>query len=315
MSTQEIQGNKNQIKEDTEKILNQLETNSKNIKTTKPEYRNSKSVERVLKGHKKYAKNINSPEKSLHELVNLYEAFEDLNQHSNDENNKNSNDENNENCHMLALGILKKTHEILMTGLLEGKTAPGHFSNCARQGLFGEKEFKYPTFETDEVTATVLTALIDDYNSSVFRNKEKLSKTNITETDIQNIFQSAAKFLFIFLQLHPFSDGNGRLGRLLCSYFLELICPFPSSIYNVYSDTEKSDYVKVLVKARQGITFERTLATKEEGLELYGELLEHDESELASLIIESNWCSWGEFFRVIEAKIPEFKEFRGEFKC
>jgi len=305
LSTQEIQDNKNKIKENTETILNELETNFKNFNTS-PEYKHSKSVEGVLQVHEKCTKNKIAPqksmEKSMDELVNLYRAFSDLNQDS------------NEDSQMLALDTLTKSHAILMNGLLDGKTAPGQFSTCTRQGLFGDKIFKYPTFDTPDVTADVLSALIDDYNSSVFRAKKRISN-QLTGVELQNIFQSAAKFLFIFLQLHPFSDGNGRLGRLICSYFLELVCPFPSSIYNVYSDTEKSDYVKVLVKARKGISFNRTLATRQEGLELYGELLEHDESELASLIIESNYCSWKKFFSDVGNKIPEFAEFKGKFKC
>ena len=303
MSTQEIQDNKNKIKEDTETILNELETKETNFKNfnIKPEYKHSKSVERVLQVHEKCTKTKSVPQKSMDELVNLYKAFSDLNQQS------------NEDSQMLALDTLTNSHVILMNGLLDGKTAPGQFSTRTRQGLFGDKKFKYPTFNAANVTEDVLSALIDDYNSSVFRTKQRMSN-KLTGVELQKIFQSAAKFLFIFLQLHPFSDGNGRLGRLICSYFLELVCPFPSSIYNVYSDTEKSDYVKVLVKARKGINFNRTLTTREEGLELYGKLLEHDESELASLIIESNYFSWKKFFSDVENKIPEFAEFKGKFK-
>ena len=308
MSTQEVQENKNKIKEDTETILNELETQPLNG-FIKPEYKHSKSVERVLQVHEKCAKNKVVPQKSKEELVNLYRAFADLNQDLNED------QDSNEDSQMLALETFQNSHVILMDGLLDGKTAPGHFSTCKRQGLFGDSTFKYPTFETEDITADVLSALVDDYNSSVFRSKQKISNDQLTDVELQNIFQSAAKFLFIFLQLHPFADGNGRLGRLLCSHFLGLICPFPSSIYNVYSETEKSDYVKVLVKARNGIDFNKKLTTRQEGLELYGKLLEHDESELASLIIESNYCSWKKFFADVERKIPEFKVFKGKFKC
>ena len=304
MSTVEIQQgeNKNAIKEGTESFLNLLESNLKNKTIT---YRQSKSIERVLEAHDKCKTIEEDRPKSKLELLNLYVASVDLKRHSETEQDP-----------ILELSILKETHKILMNGLLDGKTAPGQLSNCDREGSFKGCVFKYPTFEKEGVASAVLTALIDDYNSSVYRSKDKIANNTLTKPALQRIFQSAAKFLFIFLQLHPFADGNGRLGRLLCSHFLKLVCPFPSSIYNVYSPTDKSDYVKVLVNAREGISLEKVLeakqgrlGTREEGLELYGKLLNHDESELASLIIESNWFSWRKFLSVLDKKIPEFNSF------
>jgi len=139
--------------------------------------------------------------------------------------------------------------------------------------------------------------LVDIYNSSATHLKNKLSE-NTTEETLTNIFRLIAKVLFTFLQLHPFADGNGRLGRLLCSYFLEIICPFPSAIYNIYSPTEKSDYVDILVKARKGINFNRVLESKEEAINFVGEIFDHNESDLTALIVESNWYTWREFLGI-----------------
>ena len=80
--------------------------------------------------------------------------------------------------------------------------------------------------------------------------------------DFLSIFKSAAWLVFELLDLHPFSDGNGRLCRLLCSYVLSTCTPFPSPILG--------KYVHALIAARK-----------------FGCL-----HELTNVIIESNLTSW-----------------------
>ena len=289
---------KDKVREDTEKILEDLKRIELEEKSAKhySDYKRTKSVETVLDTFSKRKEKEHKPAaKNEEELINLYKARKYLKQRVELEKN------DQKFSQLLELDIIKATHEMLMQNLLEGKSGqPGHFSKCERYGSFKGKEHRYPYIPDDKVTTDILTALVDCYNSSVDKQKREIEELN--SRTLQQIFQSAAKFLFIFLQLHPFSDGNGRLGRLLCSYFLELICPFPSSIYNVYSPTEKSDYVKVLVAAREGIDFNVTLNNKQEGIDFFGKLYDHDESNMTSLIIESNWFSWKKFINVLEKK-------------
>lgn len=292
---------KDKVREDTEKILEDIERIELEEKTDKHnfDYKRTKSVETVLDTYRKGKEKNNKPAaKNEEELTNLYKARKYLKQLIQLEQN------DQKFSQLLELDIIKTTHEILMENLLEGKSGqPGHFSKSQRFGSFKGKEHHYPHIPDDKVTTDILTALVDCYNSSVDKQKREIDELN--SKTLQQIFQSAAKFLFIFLQLHPFSDGNGRLGRLLCSYFLELICPFPSSIYNVYSPTEKSDYVKVLVAAREGIDFNVTLNNKSEGLDFFGKLYDHDESNMTALIIESNWFSWKKFINVLQKKFKD----------
>ena len=102
--------------------------------------------------------------------------------------------------------------------------------------------------------------LLDRFNSLI---TQSINETDETDR-LLSIFKSLAWLVFELLDLHPFSDGNGRLCRLLCSYVLSTYTPFPSPIYNL------SKYVHALIAARKS----------------------KYPYELTNIIIEGNLTSW-----------------------
>lgn len=68
---------------------------------------------------------------------------------------------------------------------------------------------------------------------------------NIEESDIISYVKLASGFLHCFLQIHPFSNGNGRVGRLLISVLLHKIAVIPISL-NWFSSKSREIYLQCL---------------------------------------------------------------------
>ena len=99
----------------------------------------------------------------------------------------------------------------------------------------------YPNPQHSE---SLLYSLIDHHNLCI--------QNCPTNGDIGYIFKCAAQLLFSFVDAHPFSDGNGRMCRLLANHVLSLITPFPVGLYHK-THTEKSErrcYIDAIVDCR-----------------------------------------------------------------
>jgi Fic family protein len=66
--------------------------------------------------------------------------------------------------------------------------------------------------------------------------------SELTEPEGKNILKTAAYFHARFEYIHPFADGNGRVGRTLLNYFFMIRNHPPLIIY----DEDKAQYYKAL---------------------------------------------------------------------
>lgn len=122
---------------------------------------------------------------------------------------------NNYNSKSLSEDNIKALHKELMKNLAQwnddGLYSPGQykvFENMTVRGTGKIHQYLLPT----EVDAAMKT-LIHDTN-------EYLKKTNIHDAD-QHPLTIATRFHQEFLnRIHPFSDGNGRIGRLFTNLIL-----------------------------------------------------------------------------------------------
>ncbi|VDI27753.1 Hypothetical predicted protein [Mytilus galloprovincialis] len=196
---------------------------------------------------------------------------------------------------------VQECHRVLMKDLLdETRTQPGRFSVLPRSANFDGNDYLYPTYATEEIAYQAVDTLILEYNKMV----RQISHYN-HDLKIERLIKCASVFLFGFLSIHPFSDGNGRLARLLCSHCLAVFCPFQTSIHNSFSHSARSDYVRAIVNDRQPISAYQ-IQYKEDAVKETGLVLEQSPIELCSVVIESNWFTWRQFLHKIGEPISLF---------
>ena len=207
------------------------------------------------------------------ETVNLLEAYDRL---LDEVKIVEDSDEENKLHGLLEINLVKEIHKCILKDIKFSKylTKPGEFSKQKRATCFRGEVYEYA--KPEDLEPKVQT-LIDRYNDLItYCVKEQEDP----EDQIYKMFKTCSFLLFELLDLHPFGDGNGRLCRLLCSYALSSVTPFPTPIYNVWSKSKKDDYVQALVDARKSKNRHPT--------------------SLTTMIIECNYHGWENFFDELE---------------
>ena len=177
---------------------------------------------------------------------------------------------------LLEINLVKHAHKLILKDIELPKclTKPGEFSKGMRCTSFGGEKYFYANPEDLERKVQTLLDRYNDLITYCVKEEENL------EDQIYKMFKTCSWLLFELLDLHPFSDGNGRLCRLLCSYALSSMTPFPTPIYNVWSESKKDDYIEALVDARKSKNRQPT--------------------SLTTMIIECNYHGWKRFYEFLE---------------
>lgn len=178
----------------------------------------------------------------------------------------------------LTVDLIKSTHRVLMDRLIsnpgEFRTSEAYPSGC---------DSFYVASASIEAR---LESLLDTYNSIL---------EEVKDLSCGVIFKLAAWFLYHFLTLHPFSDGNGRLARILANSILFLHVPFPVALKpRAASTTTASDaieqwrrhYINAIVECREDVQ----LASK------------HRPRALAALVVQSAWDGWRSLSDAFESR-------------
>ncbi|XP_028402969.1 uncharacterized protein LOC114525749 [Dendronephthya gigantea] len=180
---------------------------------------------------------------------------------------------------LLSVSLIQDAHKLILKDLPLPKnyTKPGVFSERERCVEYHGEWYSYQNPQNMEESVQTL---LDRYNDLMTHcvKEEKNS-----ELRVSNMFKTCSWLLFELLDLHPFSDGNGRLCRLLCSYALSSMTPFPTPMYNVWSESSKDDYLEALVAARKSETRHPT--------------------SVAAMMIECNYFGWKKFFDILEGAV------------
>ena len=128
----------------------------------------------------------------------------------------------------LSLRLIKEIHGILLTNVRGAERQPGEFRTS--QNWIGG-----PTINTATFVPTPpheLMTILSDFEKFLHQNKTipVLIKTGLIHTQFENI--------------HPFLDGNGRLGRLLITFFLcqQKVLQKPLLYLSVYFKKYQKNY-------------------------------------------------------------------------
>ena len=106
---------------------------------------------------------------------------------------------------------------------------------------------------------------------------------NRVSLSLLDLFKLSALVMFNFLDIHPFSDGNGRLARILASYILSLAHFSPVSISS-FSDLKDRDVYLDVIQACRDSSDQRP-------------------RDLTALLVESSWIAWRRIKSVLDSGV------------
>ncbi len=180
---------------------------------------------------------------------------------------------------MLTVQQLCEAHEILLEGL--------HLKNgkirVDGDDVYTQTEEGIHYYPEPWRAEQRFYALIDHHNINMEHYGEKKAEMT-TRGKVEFLVKCAARLLFEFVDTHPFSDGNGRMCRLLANYVVSLITPFPVAVYHSASLSKRShrnDYIRAIVKCRKN---------PQEG-----------PRDLAAMILEGIYLGWESLFENLTA--------------
>ena len=137
----------------------------------------------------------------------------------------------------LSIRLLRSAHEILLTGVRGEHKMPGQIRTS--QNWIGGTSINTARYVPP--SADYLPDLLSDLEK--FWHNEEIEVSNLVRCAISH---------YQFETIHPFLDGNGRIGRLLIPFFLiskqELSCP---SLYiSSYLEANRETYYESLSRVR-----------------------------------------------------------------
>ena len=141
----------------------------------------------------------------------------------------------------LCLRLLREVHEQLLSGVRGAEKRPGQFRRC--EVMIGRRGLSYDDARFVPPSHTALDPLLRDFERYL----------NVPG-DLSVVAQLAVTH-YQFETIHPFMDGNGRLGRLLITLMLceRQVLPLPLLYLSVYFERHDNEYRDLMLEvSRRG---------------------------------------------------------------
>ena len=184
------------------------------------------------------------------------------------------------------LGLLEidyfilKLHHHLMTGLI---SETGEFCTNVRYTTYNQVRHVYPTFSSTCLARESLITVVDKLNILV----TEVKSISDTRARMASMFKFSSLLLSSLLSLHLFSDGNGRVCKMLTAYVLLLVSPFMSPCSG-----SRDNYIQQVIAARKDINLLPRVNTLQDARMLGIQVLTQKPIGLCSILLESNWYMW-----------------------
>ena len=155
-----------------------------------------------------------------------------------------------------------ETNRLILNGLHERN---GKFSTKMRFTSHFHPQFSDPRF-----THTAMQTLCDVVNLI----QSEIQRLTDSSKKLMLRCQLASLFFCTFIEIHPFSDGNGRTATILANYLLDL--PF-----FVVIEENRGTYISMLEKARPDKKFQDSyfISSEQESIKLVYEILNKCKAE------------------------------------
>jgi Fic family protein len=149
----------------------------------------------------------------------------------------------------LSLRLIREIHGELLQGVRGANKTPGDFRV--------DQNFIAPAGTTDIADATFIPPSVEDMNASLAQFEKFLHESRDLP-DLLHVGLAHAQFETI----HPFMDGNGRVGRLLITFLLvhHGVLHRPLLYLSVYLKRNRSAYYESLMRVREEGDWENWLA-------------------------------------------------------
>ena len=179
----------------------------------------------------------------------------------------------------LTEDVIKHVHKIILPTFIKKSVPPGVYRIYhAYPSGYDDHFYCDPKDIQHEMEK-----LIDQYNNHVYNlpNSSLYNKMEFDVMKMRMIYNLSAWILFHFVNIHPFSDGNGRMCRLLANSVLFNECPFPVFLKGPYTlKKARKIYIDSIVQCRNSD--------------------DQTPSLLSAFIIESCLEQWRKFKRIYD---------------
>jgi Fic family protein len=139
----------------------------------------------------------------------------------------------------VSLRLMRELHERLMRGVRGGELTPGEFRK--RQNWIGDPGCKIADATYVPPPPSEMMAALDQFEKYMH-----------LPSDLPPLVRMAMLH-YQFEAIHPFIDGNGRIGRLLISLMLvtDGLLPQPLLYLSAFFERHRSDYYRLLLDVSQ----------------------------------------------------------------